>query len=783
MVKSRTLLPIILAWLCVSPTNAQLEGILKPSDVAEAAKPKPSLEIREQLEVWKKDVADGLARLAKITGVEQLPPGVTLTNLSTRRRYLEQAQLAINRHLLILDDIKDAKAALEAARAASEAWKGYGDDAPKSILAVDELVNRKEAIEGKLASNRSSLDVFETTLASLVKDSKAAEERIAAALKAVEEGPNDPVAPWKLDTEKARQRSIFIRASALKYGISSLKDTIKAAEIELALLSKKIREAGKSAVFTEEDLQRIRVASDDRQAELRKETLAAKKLQGKAISDQATAAAKLAELRKAENPDPIELEIAQLTLEAADIRLKSLQTMVDSLESFEQIEAFVPEVYEHRFKLLGSKSKSERKEALEALIDLNQRLSAWEIVARNELASVAADISKEESRASTYPADDPRLIPLNRLRTVLWEKQALIQRAYQSVSGQRRVIARWIADDSDGLKAAWYAPATDIFLRSREAAKRLWNVPVNRYEETIEIDGQTVVQVRFVSLGTIVTAVLLFIAAYFIAAKISGRLQHMLVHRRMIGENQARTLRNWLMLVVAMLLAVATLSWLSIPLTIFAFLAGALAIGVGFGTQTIIRNFISGIILLFERKVRVGDIIEVDGIHGVVSEINTRSSIVRGVNGIENLIPNSLLLENRVVNWTLNTRSIRRELKLGVAYGSPTQKAMEILNEAAERHGLILKEPPPFSAFSNFGDNSLDFTLYFWIDLNDKTNALVVESDLRIMIEKRLTELGIGIPFPQRDVSLSSSRPLQVELSRRGAEKIPDDGEKEPFLP
>ena len=228
------------------------------------------------------------------------------------------------------------------------------------------------------------------------------------------------------------------------------------------------------------------------------------------------------------------------------------------------------------------------------------------------------------------------------------------------------------------------------------------------------------------------------------------------------------------MLLVALLLALATLSWLSIPLTIFAFLAGALAIGVGFGTQTIIKNFISGIILLFERKVRVGDIIEVDGTLGVVSEINTRSSIVRGFNGIENLIPNSLFLENRVVNWTLNSRFLRRELKVGVAYGTPTKTVIEILNEAAERHGLILKDPAPFATMSNFGDNSLDFTLYFWIELNDKTNGLVVDSDLRIMIEKRLTELGIHVPFPQRDIHLSADRPLQVEIAWKNDEAAPE---------
>ncbi len=292
-----------------------------------------------------------------------------------------------------------------------------------------------------------------------------------------------------------------------------------------------------------------------------------------------------------------------------------------------------------------------------------------------------------------------------------------------------------------------------------------------------------VTNIRFVRLGTVVSAIFLFILAYLIAAKISRRLQKEFVSRHLIEDAQARTLRNWIMLVVAMLLALATLSWLSIPLTIFAFLAGALAIGVGFGTQTMIKNFISGIILLFERKVRVGDIIEVDGTLGVVSEINTRSSIVRGFNGIENLIPNSLFLENKVVNWTLNSSFLRRELDLGVAYGTSPQKVIEILNEAADRHGLILKDPAPFSVFETFADNSLNFRLYYWVELNDKTNSLIVGSDLRIMIEKKLAETGIGVPFPQRDIHLNTGTPMQVELTRKRPEQQAEEKPKPAPLP
>lgn len=773
MAKSRSIIPFLLVFLAAAclPCSGQFGDFFKQAPGAAAGKSSPPADLRAQLAKWKTETESGLEKLERYAQTEQLPAGVTSADLTARRRYLEQTLPAIARHLLILEDTKEPTEALKAAKAEAEEWQGFKTPPPHSVLMVDELVERKEALEDKHTSSRSSVEVFKTTLSGLLKESKAAAETAEAAMKTLSEvNGKNAATQWKLETARARQRSLFVRASGLEHVIASLEKQMRAEEVELGLLSRKIREAGDKLVFQEEDLARIKEASAGRQAAYRKEGSDARKRLAKASSERDATAATLARLREKPDVDASALAMAQLNAETAAITLETLQSVSDVLDSFIQIEGFVPEAYEDRFTLLAATDKEERKAALESLASLDQRLDAWEIVIRNQLAAVAADIGRGQARVSLLQADDPALAALTRQRTVLWEKQAVIQRAHQSITNQRRNITRWLAGYRAKESAPWHSPFTDAVSRGWEAAKRLWNIPINRYEETIEVDGQEVVQVRFVSLGTILMAVILFAIAYLIAAKISGRVQRVLVHRKLIGEAQARTLRNWLMLLVAMLLALATLNWLSIPLTIFAFLAGALAIGVGFGTQTIIKNFISGIILLFERKVRVGDIIEVDGTLGVVSEINTRSSIVRGFNGIENLIPNSLLLENRVVNWTLNTNYLRRELKVGVAYGTPPQKVLEILNEAAGRHGLVLKEPAPYAVFSNFGDNSLDFTLYFWVELNDKTNGLVVDSDLRIMIEKRLAETGIGVPYPQRDIHLSAERPIRIEIAGKTSE-------------
>lgn len=773
MVKSKSFLILLTLFLLAGclPCFGQLEDLLKKAESSPVEKGKPAPDLRDQLEKWKVEAEGELASLNRYDTPEKLPEGVSASDLSSRRRNLEQTLLAISRHLLIIEDAEEPAAALKAATVEADAWKGFDTAPPQSTLMVEELIERREAIEGKQTSSRSSVEVFKATLAGLLKESKVAEEDVELALKGLEQAKEDKAKlQWKLDTLKVKQRTLFVRASGLQHTITSLEELMRANEVSLGLLSRKIKEAGDDLVFSEEDLARIKEASADRQSAWKKEGAEYRKRQRKAVDEKAVTAAALASLKATPEPDPTALEMAELNVETASVQLEALESISDSLDAILQLEAFTPESYELRFILLNNPNPAERKAAIASLASLHQRLEAWEVVASNQLASVSADIGKEQSRASLLPADDPKLVPLNKQRATLWEKQALFQRAIQAINNQRRTISRWLAYYADKEKAPWYTPAVETLSNGWQAAMGIWNIPVNRYEETLEVDGQKVVQTRFVTLGTIVSAVIVFTIAYFIAARISRRVQGILVHRRLIGEAQARTLRNWVMLLVALLLALATLSWLSIPLTIFAFLAGALAIGVGFGTQTIIKNFISGIILLFERKVRVGDIIEVDGINGVVSEINTRSSIVRGFNGIENLIPNSLFLENRVVNWTLNSRLLRRELTLRVALDSPTQTVIEILNEAAARHGLILKDPAPLATLSHFGDNSLDFTLYFWIELNDKTNGLLVDSDLRLMIEKRLTDFDIHVGITRLQ---SVDTPIKSQAVNGGEEKSP----------
>lgn len=219
------------------------------------------------------------------------------------------------------------------------------------------------------------------------------------------------------------------------------------------------------------------------------------------------------------------------------------------------------------------------------------------------------------------------------------------------------------------------------------------------------------------------------------------------------------------MLVIFLLLLLLTvLDYLEVPIAAFAFLSGAVAIGVGFGAQNVINNFISGWILMWERPIRIGDFLEMDTARGTVESINTRSTRIRRVDGVHLLVPNSHLLENQVVNWTLVDRNVRTEVSVGVAYGSPVEKVRDILERLADENKNILREPKPLVLFNDFGDSSLVFDVVFWVNAGSERDLRVVRSDLRYAIDREFAANGIVIAFPQRDVHLNAVGPIDVRV-------------------
>jgi small-conductance mechanosensitive channel len=231
-----------------------------------------------------------------------------------------------------------------------------------------------------------------------------------------------------------------------------------------------------------------------------------------------------------------------------------------------------------------------------------------------------------------------------------------------------------------------------------------------------------------------------------------------------LRPDAAHILQRIIFYVLIAVLAITTLSLLHVPLTAFAFVSGAIAIGVGFGAQNIINNFISGWILLFEKPVRINDFIEINEHMGVVERIGNRSTRIRRTDGVHLLIPNSQMLERVVVNWTLIDDMIRTSLRVGVAYGSPVRLVADLILQAVTEQAEVQAEPEPSVVLDDFGDNAIVFDTYLWCEVNGERALRQVRSAIRFRIAELFDENGIVISFPQRDVHLDSLSPLQIQM-------------------
>jgi potassium efflux system protein len=197
----------------------------------------------------------------------------------------------------------------------------------------------------------------------------------------------------------------------------------------------------------------------------------------------------------------------------------------------------------------------------------------------------------------------------------------------------------------------------------------------------------------------------------------------------------------------------------------------ALSVGIGFGLQEIVANFISGIILLFEQPIRVGDTVTVGETSGVVTRIRMRATTIRDWDGRELLVPNKEFITGRLLNWSLSDKQSRIQIEVGVAYGTDLAQAMRLAMEVAAANEDVLKSPEPFITFDEFGDNALKLVLRCYLGGVDR--RLTVSSTVRLAIDKRFNEAGIVVAFPQRDVHLDTSAPLDVNIRNLGDAGLP----------
>ena len=693
-------------------------------------------------------------------GKYPVPAGATPSEVTELGWLLGRIPVLLQAQLDSLQEIEAARANRAAADDALKGWKGMDQPGPYSVSQLDGAFDELDAERVRQHSFESVAELQQTELLRAESQLKAVQAAERLALEKATDGVGAPLELARLRTRRASEQLQLLRLQGDLNGELSA-----TSQLRVQLLEREAAAIAANYRFSEQELERALKSLQDQQNSLDRRIQDTASARSGAAQERDQGKRALAALPSAKSVDQVRQQAEQQArVDAAEVKLEALRTEQSALTTLRGLVPLSMEAWRQRYTALSSPDPEARQAAEKALEASLSRVNTLKSYASDlgnlSDAAVQAQQRRVEALDTNAPGRRYELAALDATRQAadaVDEVQALAQRLstaqlrvkreYRDASSQRTPTER--------LQEFWVG--TKDLLRS------LWNFELFAVEDTVDIGGKPVTLSRGVTVGKSIGALLIFVIGYVVARAIARRGEMLMVSRFGVAEPQAKVLRRWLLIFVTFVLAVITLNLARIPLTVFAFMGGALAIGVGFGTQTLLRNFISGIIVLFERKVRVGDIVDVDGVQGIVTAVDVRSTTVRQFDGIETMVPNSLLLENKVTNWTGESPTMRRVVKVGVAYGSPTRQVADILQQAAAEHGLVLKDPAPMVIFEDFGDNALIFALYFWVDIA-KASGMQIQSDLRFMLEKRLAEGGISIAFPQRDVHVDSSRPLQVEV-------------------
>ena len=651
-----------------------------------------------------------------------------------------QQQTAESKKKQLTQRISELQSELELIRS-----RGLAEPGPYSFIAFDQLQNELESNQARSESVASAVTVAAEALSSARsfkenKDASArlAKEALAANRDSAKQGELEVAAKAaeleaKLANETLKQRRLANENEQLNKQVIEL--TIQIQQ------EKRDRMAGKVR-FADSDLQEILVQIERREQELRQAiTLAESKQQyedrqwsdaRRKIDEQGESAVAKEELaaRRAAR------QLAQQQLNVLNLNLARLSAS--------------REVWNRRAKVFNGGAA-------------NEELSQWALQTREAINNL-----NRERRVQVLGSDDVR------------KEIAALESRLQTLNEQTAELRPWI----ESQLASWreFLIANDRNLVSIDAALQ-W------HEDLLaEIEGDiqkwtlserlssvwaSVVDVwqmelasfddRPITVGKVIIGILLLFIG-FLAARIISRLLGNRLTRFGLNEGAVAALKSLTFYSLVVVFTLLSLRFANVPLTIFTLLGGALAIGVGFGSQAIISNFISGLIILAERPIQVGDLVKLDTLIGNVVHIGARSTRVRTGDNLDIIVPNSKFLETNVLNFTLGDDKYRTHIIVGLAYGSPTREATRLLFKSAEEHGQVLTNPKPFVWFRDFGDNSLVFELHVWIKVRTLGERLRIESDLRYRVDQLFREAGIVIAFPQRDVHLDLKQPLDIRM-------------------
>ncbi len=758
-------------WLCAVPGAAGQGG--------SAADITPVADLGVQLQDRLAEARTGLAREeAAQAGTAGLPPGATATEAEERHLLAQALVRAYQEHLDQAARLKEVRRRLEDFGRKSKAWTGFAESAPYSILLVDGLRDSVQSLAAKVAVGEASQKLLASFTLDAEAGLKSSDERLRLLAERLETAADDARTTrliWQRSMEQLRNRCISARLAMNEVRCQRVEAEQAEDCQQLAFARRQLAVVAPHVRFSREDLEKVlaSLASDLRGIE--REQAEAEKEHEARQRELADARGELRQILEKPLADALpatrSAEVARLQakIELASVRTETGAQKLAVLRMLADLTVNARGLWQMRLDAFRSKELDELRGGYQRLDQLTRVIRSVKphFLRQIEVAAAALADQRNRERGLDGAAADPDPAAAQALADSYRQRGELASRALCGLEQAERLTQRWKESlDEDRRHLPVAARVRDLFGSFSTFTAKLWNFEIFVAEDTIMVDGQSVTGRRSITVGKVVMAVLILAVGYWLSLLLSRMLERMAVRRLKVEPAQASLIRRWVRVVLIAGLVVFSLVSVKIPLTVFAFLGGALAIGLGFGTQNLLKNFVSGIIILFERPFRVGDVLDIGGSRGTVVGIGIRSSVVRMFDNTETLIPNSALLENNLTNWTYSDRKVRFTLSIGVAYGSDTRRVGQLLAEVAEHHGLVQKDPVPQVFFLEFGDNTLTFELRYWVDVV-KHNAAQIGSDLCHMIVGVFAEHNISINSPQHDIRLDTARPLQMQIVRQ----------------
>jgi len=731
----------------------------QPDTSAAAAAPTPEKEIEAKREKVAEEirVAQKQLEAAAASGEESSEPTRPLSRkpelLKKRDSLLAQRQALAAQHAELLKSLGRARARSE------KGTDELPDEGPPySFLLLEQLRDAISTATARSEMNAAAVEAARDALKQARAEVEQKQAQRALAKEAVRRNKDQAAAEAlqaqaelaELEVEVAREE-LQLREAEL----AAEKLAVEVNELRLTTTKSKLEAVAGSVAFTRDDLQERLLALDTAEVDLKQtlESLSA-----------GSVAVRLADQQWMD---------ARQRLEAAPQRPPALTEEVAAWRRARQTQQQQVASANQQLHRLGTmRATWNRRFAV-----FNEQSSRDELAKWRQETDLAIEQFSREARLDTVRVDQLRK-----------ELAALEDRAKRG-DRQAPEVARWIGQqrrEIQQLLAIYDADRVQL-----EAARRLHDTLLAEIRERIDVrsvhdywedtwravrQGWNFVLTTVganespITVGKVVSGVLLVVLGYLMARWISRLVAGQLPRRFGVTQNAAAAMESLSFYVLVAMFSVMALYYVDVPLTAFTIAGGAVALGVGFGSQNIMNNFISGLILLAEQPIRVGDQIQVEGMSAKVEHIGARSTRVRTASNQEIIVPNSSFLQNNVINWTLSDTNVRGDIKLGVAYGSDLEEVRKSLLASATEHELVLSQPTPFVWLVDFGDNAIEFELHFWIQMASSSQRRQIESDIRFIIDRRFREKKLVIAYPQRDIHLNTTQPLAVHLL--GADEV-----------